>query len=144
MGSERHINYQWVENGLFELSERYGENALSLLNKSDDDEGISLTLMISDIIREHIDKIDYLLRNNVKTNINGSLDFVISERDDLEPEILQEITPLITEFREKVINISRTYPIEERMGRAPLAMGAVLGCIRDMKKRIDEFYSNTI
>lgn len=31
MGDERSVNYQWVEEGLFELSERYEELALRLI-----------------------------------------------------------------------------------------------------------------
>ncbi len=144
MGSERHINYQWVENGLFELSERYGEHALDLIDKADDDERIALTFMISDVIKEHISDIDYLSRNNVSTSLKGALNFERSDKSDLNAEILREITPLISEFRKKILDISRSFTIEERMERAPLIMGAVLGCINDMRKRIDRFYSDSM
>lgn len=143
MGNNRNVNYQWVEDGLFEVSERYGEHALRLLQDTDDDEQVGLLKILVEIVNEHTDKIEKLMQGSTSVSIKGSLNFERHDRTKIPSVFLQELVPLLDNFRSKVIAVSRKKSILERMDYAPLMIGGVLRCINDMRERIQGLFEKT-
>lgn len=140
MGNKRIIDYKWVEDGLFEVCERYGEFALREIQDSDADEETFLAEVIEEIIQEHTDGIEALMQKSPTKSTKGALKFNSPERDKIPSEFLQAIVPLADAFRDKVISILRKKDITSRMDESDFMISGVKRCIIDMRGRIEDLF----
>jgi len=143
MGNERYVNYKWVEDGLFELSERYGEQALRLIQNAEKEGREAIGEAIIDIVLDHTRKIEELMQSPVPTKVSGALKFERPDKNEISKVYLLSVAPLTDKFRERVIELLRGKPINERMDNSPLMTGGVLMCIRDMKERVEKFLTES-
>lgn len=137
MGDDRSVNYQWVEEGLFELSERYGEQALRFIQDADPEKQYILTVEIIGIINEHIDRVEKLIEGAVSRKVKDSLDFERPDRTKINEVFLKAIVPISDSFRKRVLEVERNKTITKRMDHSPLMLGGVLRCIVDLRERVE-------
>jgi len=136
MGGERHINFQWVTNGVFEMCERYAEQALRLVQDAENDSKEGVYQLVIGQIRSDINRIEDLLSESITKDVNEALGFPEPDRSKIDPEKLQWIMQLTEEFKGKILDIAREHTIEGRMNKAPFLLGAVMKCIVDLREKV--------
>lgn len=138
MGNERHISLEWVSNGVFEMCERYREQALRLVQDAEEGSKNEVSNLVIDKIREDIERIDDLLSKYITRGVNKALNFERPDINNIDSNLVRQITELSEELKSKVMHILRSHSFEERMNESPFLLGAVMRCIVDLRAKIEE------
>ncbi len=137
MGEKRHESFEWVNNGIFELCERYREQALRLIQDAETESKEEIFGLVIDQIRKDFNRIEALLKKPLTRGVNKALNFEMPDFKVIDPKYLMEITQLTDEFKQKVKGMSQSFSIEDRMNESPFLLGGVMRCIVDLRAKIE-------
>jgi hypothetical protein len=143
MGNERHISFEWVSNGVFEMCERYREQALRLVQDAEEESKNEVSDLVIDKIKEDIERIDDLLSKYITRGVNKALNFERPDINNIDSNSVRQITELSEELKSKVMHVLRSHNFEERMNEAPFLIAGVMRCIVDLRAKAEKFKKQT-